>query len=171
MDLPIGTESKQYIPIKMFDVCALDGLTRKDILKLYSAEQVGKRNCFYLDKFSFHLKKVHGVTMKDYCIATFGITWPKCPIRNEDVGYEFTGVGMFLSLFIQGAMSKEHCPNFKLACERNSREIRGGKASLFWKAGMEQGFNSRNAPRIKKDIREQHGKEGHRRKQKETKYC
>ena len=45
MDIIKEDGSVKYIPIDMFNICKIDGLTRKEISKLYQRKHVTKHKC------------------------------------------------------------------------------------------------------------------------------
>jgi G:T-mismatch repair DNA endonuclease (very short patch repair protein) len=117
------------IPIYTFDVCLLDGLHKKDIVKRYPSRKDG---AYYLNKFSRHLQEAHAMTMRQYCVQVIKYKWPVCPQSQEPVGYKITGKGLILSKFKKGCgTSKEFSPKFKAFCDRMSRERLGDGNPMF----------------------------------------
>lgn len=146
MDLIKLPDSHFLIPINMFDICLIDGAKKNFILEFYTASQIGKKNtCYYLDKFSYHIKNEYNIELKEYCKIYLKIEWPKCPVKKQDVGYKITGKGLILSQFNKGGVNKEHCTNFAKSCEKLSRDRMGennpmhGKKS--WNTGLTKETN------------------------------
>lgn len=122
------TSSKKIIPASKFDKCLISGLTRKDILKKFKGRKNGP---YFLDKFEKHLRE-YETTLKDYCKKYLKISWPRCPISGEEVGYEIRGKGVILHNFV-APVTKEHSQKFKKACERFSEERKGENNPMYGK--------------------------------------
>lgn len=129
---------KYLIPKDTFNICLIDNATKKEITKLFPSR---KNGAYYLDKFSNYLKLKHNITLKDYCKNYLKIEWPKCPSKNIETGYNITGLGVVISHFSLGGITKKTCENFKRGCEKLSRD-RMGKGnprygSVPWNKGLD----------------------------------
>lgn len=139
--------SKKLIPIQYFETCLIgQKLNRKQIIQLYPSRANG---AYYLDKFSNFLKDNFSLTLKEYCIKYLKVIWPKCPVKQIDVGYKISGKGLILSNFAQGGMSKECCENFKKACEKLSKNRMGKNNPMYGATPWNKGKDKRN-PSIKR---------------------
>lgn len=114
-------EKTNLIDINLFDTCKIDGKSKEDIIKIFPTRKGG---AYYLDKFSNHLSSL-GFSIKEYCKVYLNVNWPRCPISNEEVGYNITGKGIIFSKFKKGKISKEHSEAFKASCEKFSKERMG----------------------------------------------
>lgn len=139
------TVLNNLIPSTMFDTCLLDGLSRKEILKRYPTRSDG---AYYLDKFINHIKS-NNISLIEYCENYLNLTWPKCPISKENVGYKTSGKGIKLSTFKKGKISKELCPEFKRACEKLSKDRIGKNNPMFGKTPWNRGLSSLTDHRMK----------------------
>ncbi len=118
-----------------FEICYIDNLTRKEIIKLYPGRDNG---AYYLDKFIKHLKGKHNISIKEYLKKYFEYNWPKCPVKNGELGYKTGGKGIKISQFNAGAVNKENCEAFACGCKKMS-EARKGKNNPMFGGPMEQG--------------------------------
>ncbi len=138
-------ETASLIEATRFDICVIDGTPRSVIIQQYPTRKDG---AYYLEKFERFLKDRHNVSLKDYCKKHLNIVWPTCPISGEEVGYKLLGKGLVFSKFKKGRISKEHCPNFKLACDKFSAERKGSGNPMFGKKPWNLGKDTSD-PRVK----------------------
>jgi very-short-patch-repair endonuclease len=112
-------EKGLHIPIAEFSVCLLDGLTRSEIAKRYKGHQYGRR---YLQKFAYHLKHVHGISIKEYVIRYGKIEWPKCVGKEGDAGYDVTRAWglLFRTNLCDTGRTKKRVPWCKGVTKENS---------------------------------------------------
>jgi len=138
-------DSYKIIPINTFDICFVDGKTKKQIIKLFPSRQGGP---YYLNKFINYLKTYCNLTIKEYIEKYLLEKWPLCPISNEEVGYRTTGIGLVFSKFKKGKMSKEHCEAFKKGCEKLSQERKGDKNPMFGKKAWNSGLTKECSEKV-----------------------
>lgn len=137
---------KYYIPISMFEICKIDNKDRKYITSLYPTRKDG---AYYLDKFENYLFDIHNITLKDYIKNVIKISWPKCPVSGEEVGFRKTGKGVLLSKFKKNRISRKHSKKFNKYCEKISIERRGSGNPMYKKTPWNKNKDKRN-PIIKK---------------------
>ena len=143
-------DSKILIPISMFGVCLIDNLSLDAICKLYTRQDLQKKTgIFKLDKFVFHLKQKHGVSLQDYCLKYLQYEWPKCPVRGTILGYKRGAAGILINRFARGAMSKEFCPAFAAACQKFSEERQGDKNPMWGKEAWNTGLTTETSDILK----------------------
>jgi very-short-patch-repair endonuclease len=130
-------DSKQIIPIHIFNTCLIDGKQKKEIIELFPSRQNG---AYYLNKFINFIKTYHNIDIKEYVEKFLNINWPICPISNEHVGYKIAGSGLIFSKFKRGKISKELCPAFKKACEKLSKDRLGDKNPMYGKKAWNSGL-------------------------------
>lgn len=130
------------IPKSQFLICKIDGLTLKQISKLYSISDLGmKSGCHQLKKFEHHLKIKHDVNLRDYCEKYLNVVWPFCPIKGVKVGYSFCAEGVKIKRFARGGISKKYCENFKVACDKFSMARRGKNNPMYGKIPWNKGLS------------------------------
>lgn len=145
MEYTKSKNGKRLIPMSMFEICHIDGLTRKQIAKRYKKEDVTKhKSIFFLEKFNHHLKITAKMDIKEYCKKYFHVNWPRCPINNEEVGYNLTGEGLVLSDFV-ATVTRQFSPNFDKACKKMSEDRKGDGNPMFgldpWNKGLTKETN------------------------------
>lgn len=132
-----------YIPTATFDICLADGLSLKEICKLYSRSDVqpNRKNpiAYRLDKFIHHLKVVHHLTIIEYCQKYSVYDWPKCPIRGTLVGYKVEGNGLRLSRYAKGVVDTE-LPANQAFYKRISEERKGEGNPMYGKESWCKGI-------------------------------
>ena len=84
--------------------------------------------------------------------------WPRCPASNEEVGFKLTGVGLIFSEFKNGKITKEHCPAFREACEKLSKERLGDKNPMFGKIAWNTGLTKEDDERVASVSRKNKGR-------------
>lgn len=119
--------SNKYIPIHIFDVCRIDGLTREEITQKFPTR---KNGAYYLNKFKNHIELL-GCSMRDYVEIWLGEKWPTCPVSGDPVGFSLNGKGLKFSNFKHGKINKKHCPAFAEACKKFSIERRGNGNPMY----------------------------------------
>lgn len=140
---------KRIIPAQHFEVCLADNLTKKQIGSYYLKEHVTKnKSCYYIQKFIYHIKVKHNLTLIEYCKKYLKIEWPLCPTKKVEVGYKICGNGIILSDFARGGVTKENCPNFAAGCKKLSKERLGEGNPMYGKNPWNLGLDSTD-PRIK----------------------
>lgn len=148
---------KKVIPTAIFNTCLIDGQSKKDILNEYPKRSDG---AYYLDKFNAHLRNAHGISIKEYVKAHLNEKWPHCPTSDEEVGFTLRGVGMIFSEFKKGRITKEHCPAFKEACEKMSKERLGNKNPMYGKKAWNTGLTKEVDERIALIAKKSFGRKG-----------
>lgn len=138
--------SSKIIPIDIFNVCEIDGATKKQIASLFPARADG---AYYLDKFINYLKKYHNISVVDYIEQIYNEEWPLCPISKKQVGFKVSGKGLILSRFKKGALSKECSPAFNKACEKMSQDRLGKKNPMYGKIPWNSGLTKESNDKIK----------------------
>lgn len=140
-------KSKRLIPQNTFEVCLADNIKLKEITKLYTRYDIkeGKKSCYVLEKFIFHLKQKHDLDIISYCETYLGFEWPLCPIKNTKVGYKILGRGILLSDYAQGAIDTNN-EKMKRHYEKMSKERVGPGNPMFnkdpWNLGKTKETNS-----------------------------
>jgi very-short-patch-repair endonuclease len=114
-------------------------MTRVDISEAYTRYDIGKTVAYYLDKFAYHIKQKHGLTMKDYCKTYLKVEWPCIPGTNEEVGCKTSGKGLLLSMFGRGKINRRNCPAFDESCRQLSEKRKGSGNPMFGKHGWNLG--------------------------------
>ena len=132
-------ELKYVIPISLFDICKIDGLTEKQIREKYNRRAYG---AYYIQKFEYHLKSVHKIDLKEYCKRYLGIEYPKCPITGLDVNVRLKSAkGVTFNKYHRKAkFTKENSPKFKEFCNKMSVERRGNGNPMFGAVPWNQGL-------------------------------
>jgi very-short-patch-repair endonuclease len=135
--------SYTYIPTDTFAICLIDGLSLKEICKLYSRSDIRPNSknpiAYRLDKFAHHLKVVHNITLIEYCQRYNICEWPKCPIRGTLVGYRIEGKGIRLSRYAQGAIDTT-LPANQAFYKRMSEERKGEGNPMYDKEPWSKGI-------------------------------
>lgn len=135
-----NTSLYHIIPKSMFQICQIDGISLSDISKKYTKHTLGKSSVYAIDKFEFYLNEKHNMSLKDYIIKYLNYVWPKCPIKNIDVGYKIGGEGVRISRFARGGVSREFSPELDEFYKRISVERRGSGNPMFkgdpWNKGL-----------------------------------
>lgn len=150
MDIIILPDSKKLIPNHTFNTCLVDNLSLEEICKLYTFKDLGKNGCCYrIDKFIYHLKTKHNISVQEYFIKYHDFDWPKCPIKGNLVGFKIWGKGMVLSRFNKGGVSKEHCPAFAKACEKFAEERKGAGNPMYGLEAWNSGLTNETDERIR----------------------
>jgi very-short-patch-repair endonuclease len=139
--------SKNVIPVSMFETCLINGLNRKEISLMYPLRTDG---AYYLNKFILLLKDKFQISMREYCEKYLNVLWPKCPISGENVGFRVSGVGLILSKFKQGRISKEHSPRFRTFCEKMSVDRVGSGNPMFGASPWNTGLTKETSESVKK---------------------
>lgn len=151
-------DSKSLIPIIHFNICFIDGKTRKEISKLYQKKDVTKnKSCYYLQKFEYHLKLNHKISLKEYCLKYLKEPWPTCPISNKEVGFNINGKGLNLSQFAV-AVDKNHSESFRKSCERMSEERIGNGNPMFGRPAWNNGLTAETNNSLKEISKKRTGK-------------
>lgn len=137
-----GADSKKLIPTHIFAFCLLDGLSKEEINKKYTRNDLKRKSCYTLDKFNYHLKIVHSTDIKRYCIEILKLDWPKCPKTNEYVGFKIDGRGINLSTYFgTGHTTMENSPKFAAFCEKMKTDRLGAGNPMFggkpWNKGLD----------------------------------
>lgn len=135
---PIDSTQDRLIPIEAFDVCLIDGKTRKEVTDLYPSRADG---AYYLDKLNRYLKERHGIDIKQYVIQYGGIVWPLCPGTGREVGYKAaSGLGLIIRRFAPGGIKRDTCPAFNAGCDKLSKERMGENNPMHghmpWNTGL-----------------------------------
>lgn len=144
-------DSGYLIPIATLCTCLIDGLTRVQILKLYTREQVGRpKACYYLDKLTYHLTTKHGIDLKTYCKQHLDVEWPLCPGTGAEVGYRIDGSGIILYQYAHGGITKATCAAFADSCERASIERTGDGNPMHGKPAWNAGLTAETDERMAK---------------------
>lgn len=137
---------KTMIPQQEFWTCLIDGADKQKVTSSFVGPRSGT---YYLEHFRSYVES-KGETLKEYCKKYLGIQWPCCPITGNEVGYRIEGVGLVLQRFVKGKMSKEHCPKFKLACQKFSSERTGSGNPMFGKEAWNKGKTAESDERLAK---------------------
>jgi len=167
MEIIKNEDSENLIPIIHFDNCLLDGKTREEISKLYTKDSVrlGKKSCYYLEKFEHHLKIKFNLTLRQYCKQFINEDWPICPICGKEVGFKIDGKGLNLYKYAT-TVTKEHSEKFRISCERISKERMGDGNPMYGKKPWNKGLDLDN-PIIRRIAESRRGvplSEDHKRK-------
>lgn len=135
----------RVIPIEQFEICLVDGVAKKDIIKLYPTRSGG---AYYLDKFANYLRDKHNLSIKEYCIKYGGIDWPRCPGTGKEVAYKTSsGLGLVLNQFRRGGVRKDTCKKFEDGCKVLSEQRKGDKNPCWKKEPWNKGLDASD-PRI-----------------------
>jgi hypothetical protein len=145
-------QTYQIIPTDTFAVCRLDGFTLETICKLYTRYDVHptRKNpaAYRLDKFALHLKRVHEISLKDYCQKFKLFEWPKCPISGEEVGYRIDGRGIQLSCFKPGCLDTSS-PQNQAFYKKMSEDRKGSGNPMYGKISWSRGLTSETDERLR----------------------
>jgi hypothetical protein len=139
------SDSYQIIPKDTFNICLVDNVSLKDICKMYTKNDLKKTSVYALDKFSHYLREKHNLSIKEYTIKYLNFAWPKCPVKEIDVGFNITGQGLIISRFAQGGVSRELMPKLDMAYKKFSEERKGEGNPMFgresWAKGLTKDTN------------------------------
>ena len=147
-------DSTYFISINNFDICLIDGKTRKEITILYPSRING---AYYLDKFVNYLRDNYNISLRDYCIKYLNFKWPQCPVKKELTGYIVSGSGLKISRFVAGGVTMESCPKFKTACEKASQDRTGSKNPMYGKEAWNKGLDISD-PRVQNMVNKNIGR-------------
>jgi G:T-mismatch repair DNA endonuclease (very short patch repair protein) len=142
-------DNKRLIPISEFEVCKIDDLTRKEIIKQFPTRADG---AYYLDKFKNHLLKNHKLSLVDYLKMHLD-EYPKCLETGEDVNFTIKGSGLVFSNFKLGrGINKQTNEKFKRHCEKMSQDRMGVGNPMFgkipWNKNNEEFANKMRSLRL-----------------------
>lgn len=140
-------DSIYLIPINKFEICKIDGVSRKSIIALYPTR---KNGAYYLNKFSNYIKNNYQISLKDYCKKYLEIDWPKCPKKGSENGYKISGKGLVISRYSKGGINKDNCSAFSKGCDRLSKERTGAGNPMFGKVPWNRGLDNSH-PIIKRN--------------------
>lgn len=141
MSLIKTTDFINFIPIEQFFVCLIDNISLETISSLYTKEDINKK-CGYtqLHKFVFHLKRVHNISLQEYCKKYLNINWPLCPTKKIEVGFKLKKNGVILNKFALGGITKETCPEFAAGCKKLSEDRIGEKNPMYGRRSWNRGL-------------------------------
>jgi len=113
-------------------------MLKAHIIEMYPTRAHG---AYYIDKFILHLKTDCDLSLKDYLKKFHDFNWPKCKVKDTDLGYKVSGKGVTVSLFAKGAVNKENCPSFKKGCEKLSKDRMGENNPMYGKESWNKGLD------------------------------
>jgi G:T-mismatch repair DNA endonuclease (very short patch repair protein) len=133
----IKTDSNhRLLPIDEFNYCLLDGVSKKQIIKLFPTREGG---AYYLNKFENYLINYHNINLVSY-IKLYISEYPRCLETKEEVGFKINGTGVLFSNFKLGkGTNKNINEKFKNFCERISKERKGSGNPMFGKKPWNKG--------------------------------
>jgi hypothetical protein len=143
-------DSYKLIPLSIFDVCLVDGLTLKQICKLYTVNDLKRKSCYQLDKFIHHIWTKYDLEIRDYIQIYLKYEWPKCSVVGGRLGCRVDGKGLRISSINPGGMNRENSPAFAASCERASKERMGEGNPMFGKDSWNKNLTKENNEILKK---------------------
>lgn len=151
MELIERSDLKKLIPISLFGICKVDGLSLETICSSYTYKQTGKNSgVFKLDKFLFHLQNKYSLSLEEYLLKYFDFQWPNCPTKGIPLGYKTQKDGILISRFSPGGVTRKDCPAFDAFCKRESEERRGENNPMYGKAAWNRGLTAETNDVLKK---------------------